>query len=205
MDLHDALTQITEIRKQLARTEVFRGYRAILITFSGVLALGVAGFQAFWLPHPSAERVADYLLLWISAAILSLVVMGVGLALDCWQNPSPLTRSTTLLAVGQFLPCVVAGGLVVFVLWNHAQECLWMLPGLWAILFGLGIFASYRLLPRATFWVGVYYLVTGSFCLAWAKDAYAFSPLAMAVPFGVGQLLAAGILYWTLERSHADS
>jgi hypothetical protein len=79
-----------------------------------------------------------------------------------------------------------------------------MLPGLWSILFGLGIFASYRLLPRATFWVGVHYLVAGSFCLAWAQGEYAFSPLAMAIPFGIGQLLAAAIIYWTLERTHVE-
>src|SRR5438874_449276 len=204
MDLHDALTQITEIRQQLARTEVFRGYRAVPVTFSGVLALAVAGFQALWMPAP-AGNVADYLVLWIAAAVLSMIGMGIGLVLDYRRNFSPLTWSTTRLAVGQFLPCVAAGGLVAFVLWNRAPEALWMLPGLWAILFGLGIFASYRLLPPATFWVGVYYLVTGSFCLAWAQGESAFSPLAMAVPFGVGQLLAAAILYWTLERAHGES
>jgi hypothetical protein len=204
MDLHDDLTQITEIRQQLERTEVFRGYRAVPITFSGVLALAVAVFQAIWLPEP-AEHVADYLILWVGAAVMSMVVLGIGLVLDYRQNSSPLTRSTTRLAVGQFAPCVVAGGLVAYVLWNQAQDSLWMLPGLWAILFGLGIFASYRLLPRATFWVGVWYFVTGALCLGWARGDYAFSPLAMAIPFGVGQLLAAAVLYWTLERTHGES
>ena len=36
-----------------------------------------------------------------------------------------------------------------------------MLPGLWQILFSLGVFASCRLLPRATFGVAVFYLVAG--------------------------------------------
>jgi hypothetical protein len=204
MDLHDALTQITEIRQQLARTEVFRGYRSVPVTFSGFLALAVAGFQPLWVPEP-AKNPADYVVLWITAAIVSMVAMGIGLVLDYRRNFSPLTWSMTRLAVGQFLPCVAAGGLVAFVLWNHAPDSLWMLPGLWAILFGLGIFASHRLLPRATFWVGVYYLVAGSFCLAWAQGDYAFSPLAMALPFGIGQLLAAAILYWTLERTHVEN
>ena len=35
MELREALTQITEIRLQLARTEVFRGYRAMPVAFSG--------------------------------------------------------------------------------------------------------------------------------------------------------------------------
>ncbi len=203
MDLRDALTQITEIRQQLAHTEVFRGYRAVPITFSGVMALCVAGFQTFWLPQP-AEHVADYLIIWIGAAIVSMAVLGIGLVLDYRQNPSPLTLSTTQLAVGQFAPCIAAGGLLAFVLWHKAPESLWMLPGLWAMLFGLGILASYRLLPSATFWVGVYYLVSGAFCLAWAQGEYQFSPLAMAIPFGIGQLMAAAILYWTLERSHVE-
>ena len=52
MELREALTQITEIRLQLARTEVFRGYRAMPVAFSGLLALTTAGFQAVWLPEP---------------------------------------------------------------------------------------------------------------------------------------------------------
>ncbi len=36
-----------------------------------------------------------------------------------------------------------------------------MLPGLWQVVYSLGIFASCRLLPRATFWVAVFYLGTG--------------------------------------------
>jgi hypothetical protein len=60
------------------------------------------------------------------------------------------------------------------------------------------------LLPRATFWVGVYYMLAGLVVLVWAREEWAFSPLAMALPFGLGQFLAAGILYWTLERNHAE-
>ena len=48
---------------------------------------------------------------------------------------------------------MVAGGLLTFVLLHQAPQCLWMLPGLWCVFFSLGVFASYRLLPRATFWV----------------------------------------------------
>ena len=77
-----------------------------------------------------------------------------------------------------------------------------MLPGLWAILFSLGVFASFRLLPRPTYWVGVYYLMAGACCLAWAQGEAAFSPWAMGLTFGIGQFLAAAILYWNLERDH---
>ena len=100
---------------------------------------------------------------------------------------------------------VVAGGLVTFVLFQQVPDALWMLPGLWSMFFSLGIFASYRLLPRATFWVGVFYMTAGVLCLLWARNDFAFSPWAMGLPFGVGQFVSAAILYWTLERTVDDA
>jgi hypothetical protein len=38
-------------------------------------------------------------------------------------------------------------------------------------------------------------------CLAVARGDAAFSPWAMGLPFGVGQFLAAAVLYRTLECS----
>ena len=46
------LTQITEIRLQLARTEVFRGYRAMPVAFSGGVAVLAAVIQAVTIPDP---------------------------------------------------------------------------------------------------------------------------------------------------------
>ncbi len=54
MELRDALTQITEIRLQLARTEVFRGYRAMPVAFSGGVALLAAVIQTATIADPAA-------------------------------------------------------------------------------------------------------------------------------------------------------
>ncbi len=203
MELHEALTQISQIRQQVARTETFRGYRALPVAFSGILALSAALAQHYWVPEP-LQNVGGYLYLWVGAAALSMLATGLEMVWHCWYDQSTLTRTTTRLAVGQFLPSIVAGGLVMFVLVRFAPQELWMLPGLWAVLFSLGIFASYRLLPAATFWVGVFYLLAGCLCLALAQDQQALSPWAMGLPFGVGQLLAAAVLYLTLERNHDE-
>lgn len=196
MDLHEALTQISEIRQQVARTETFRGYRAAPVAFSALVACVAAALQPVLVPDPAAHFAA-YLGLWIGAALLSMFVTGLAMIWHCKQSPSSLTIPNTILAVGQFLPSVVAGGLVTFVLFRHVPTAWWMLPGLWSMFFSLGIFASYRLLPKATFWIGVYYMTSGVLCLLWAHD---FSPWAMGLPFGVGQMMSAAILYWTLER-----
>jgi len=200
MELRDALTQISEIRLQMARTEVFRGYRAMPVAFSGVLALAAAGFQAVWIREPTTE-LSSYLTLWIGAAVISAVAAGTEMVIRVRNSASPWTRQITWLAVEQFVPCLVAGGLLTFVLIRFVDNAVWMLPGLWQILFSLGVFASCRLLPRATFGVAVFYLGSGLACLSLAQGAFALSPWAMGLPFGVGQLLAAAVLYRTLEWS----
>jgi hypothetical protein len=203
MELHDALTQIAEIRRQLARTEVFRGYRAMPVAFSGVLAVCTAAFQQAWLSDPVAN-LPTYLTLWISAAFVSALAAGTEMLLRCWRSPTTLTREITWLAVEQFLPCLLAGALLTAVLVAYVPEGVWMLPGLWQMLFGLGIFASHRLLPRATLGVAVFYLLAGALVLALTRGPAGLSPWAMGIPFGVGQLYAAAVLYWTLERNHGE-
>jgi hypothetical protein len=203
MELREALSQIYEIRQQVARTEVFRGYRAATVAVSGLLALFIAVIQPLLLPQPR-QNLVGYFTLWVAAALLSMVVTGLEMFWRCRHSASSLTVVTTTLAVGQFMPAVIAGGLLMVVLVVFAQDNLWMMPGLWSILFSLGIFASFRLLPKATFWVATFYMIAGMMCLALAQGEAAFSPWAMGLPFGVGQLFAAAILYWTLERNDVE-
>jgi hypothetical protein len=199
MELRHALAQVSEIREQLARTELFRGYRSLTVAFSGVVGLAAAAIQAVWLPQPN-ENLRTYLALWIGAAVINVVVVGA----EMWNRArlarTELARRTTLFAVEQFLPSIVAGGLVTFVIVNSARESAWMLPGLWAVLFSLGIFASCRLLPRPVFIVATWYLAAGVIGLTYGQGDAALSPWMMGIAFGGGQLLAALILHLTLER-----
>ena len=67
MELRDAISQISQIRMQMARAEKFRGLRAIPVAFSGVLAL-VAGFaQIAWVELPATE-IRPYLTIWLGAS-----------------------------------------------------------------------------------------------------------------------------------------
>jgi len=201
MELQDALTQISEIRQQMARSEVFRGYRSATVGFSGLVAFGAALWQRWQIPQPS-QAIFAYLKLWISAAALSATVAGVEMAWRARRSRSRAQGQITLLAVEQFLPCLVAGAMLTYVLLHYAPQSLWMLPGLWAILFSLGGYASCRLLPRPMFWAAGYYLIAGLLCLIWGQGRAAFSPWSVGLTFGFGQLLTAAILYWTLERKH---
>jgi hypothetical protein len=56
------------------------------------------------------------------------------------------------------------------------------------------------------FAVGVWYLACGLACLAFANGEHALSPWAMALPFGLGQLMMAAILYWSVgDNSVGDN
>ena len=200
MELHDALNQIAEIRQQVARTSVFRGYRALPVAFSGLLAFATAGVQIIVLPD-AKEQPAGFLTLWIGTAFLSAFATGWEMIVRTRRSSSALEREKSIVAVTQFCPCLLAGALLMFVLVRFAPENVWMLPGLWAMFFGLGIFASWRFVPHGIAWVGVFYLAAGMLCLAAAQGEAALSPWSMALPFGGGQLLTAGVLYWSLERS----
>jgi hypothetical protein len=80
-----------------------------------------------------------------------------------------------------------------------------MVPGLWQIIFSLGFFASCRSLPRPLYAVGVWYLAAGLTSFAIAGETGAFSPWVMGIPFGLGQLLMAAILYLSSGESDAEA
>jgi hypothetical protein len=133
--------------------------------------------------------------LWIVTAAISVALIGSEMMARSRRIHSGLADEMILAATEQFIPAGIAGTLITFVLFRFAPQCLWMLPGLWQIVFSLGLFASCRSLPRPVFAVAVWYLGTGLTVLALANDVQTLSPYAMALPFGIGQLSMAAILY----------
>ena len=115
---------------------------------------------------------------------------------------SGLADEMIYAAIEQLIPVGVAGALLTFVLVRFSAESLWMLPGLWQLFFSLGIFASCRLLPKALFATGIWYLATGLVCLAIHDGSW--SPLAMGIPFGIGQFIMSAILYCTMGGLHEE-
>jgi hypothetical protein len=193
-DLEKALAEITQIRSQIARGTEFRGLGTATLAATGGLALLAAAAQALWLEDP-ARQVEAYLALWLGVAAASILLIGIETVTRTMRVHSCLAQEMILAAVEQFLPAAAAGALLTAVLFQAAPSTLWMLPGLWQIVFSLGIFASRRSLPPVIVLAGLWYLATGLACLAFAGGAEAFSPWAMGLPFGIGQTLIAGIVH----------
>ena len=85
------------------------------------------------------------------------------------------------------------GALLTIVFARYVPAALWMLPGIWQVVFSLGVFSSCRFLSRPMPVAGAWYLLTGLICISLA-DNRALSPWAMGVPYGAGQMLVAAIL-----------
>ena len=202
-DLDKALADITAIRSQMARGAEFLGYGPMTVAATGVLAISAAVIQALALPDPAADPF-PYLVLWVVTAAVSATLIGIEMVARTRRIHSGLADEMIHAATEQFIPAGVAGVLLTVVLYRFAPQNLWMLPGLWQIVFSLGLFASCRSLPRPMFAAALWYLATGLACLAFANGAHAFSPLAMAVPYGLGQFYTAVVLYRTIGANRAE-
>ena len=175
-ELYKALGDISSIRRQVAHSTEFRGYGpATLATTSGFAILAM-GAQAVWLPD-AANHIAAYLAIWISTAILSAGLIGVQTVTRTHRIHSGMADEMIRMAVEQFLPAAGAGVLMTIVLVRAVPSALWMLPGLWQVIFSLGVFSSCRFLSRPMLAAGVWYLLSGLTCIMLA-DVRALSPWA---------------------------
>jgi hypothetical protein len=190
-DLQEALSVIHSIRNQVARGTEFRGYGPASIASSGVLAMLVAAMQAHWMTKPDLTM---WLAVWAGTAAVSVLLAGIETFARARRVHVGFAGEMIEAAVAQFLPAVMVGLLLTVVLVRVAARECWMLPGLWELIFSLGVFASCRFLPRLMFGVGVWYLAAGLFCLAAGSATQSLSPWTMGIPFGVGQLLVAAVL-----------
>ncbi len=203
-DLYKALAQIQQIRGQVARGSQFRGYGPETVAATGLLAMAAAVLQAMSVRNPAANM-QGYLALWITTAVLAVLVAGFQTITRTRRVHSGLARHMMFSAAESFLPAIVAGALVTLALVRSGLQELWMLPGLWQIFYGLGIFASCRFLPRQMFAVGVWFVATGALCLATGRGEHALSPWEMGFPFGIGQLLIAAVLKFGFREAEEDA
>jgi hypothetical protein len=202
-DLDDALADISAIRSQIARSSLFQGYGPATVAGTGLLAIAAASVQHALMPVPLGA-IEAYLALWIGTALLGMALTGAEMVVRARRLHGDLANEMLGAAVEQFLPALGVGALLTVVLVARPTETAWLLPGLWQVVFALGVFASGRFLPRGIFWVGGWYLLSGLSALMLARGEHALSPAAMGIGFGAGQLVTAALLYRSREEAASD-
>ena len=198
MDATRALDQIAEIHRQIAKGEVYRGYRSVPMALSGGIGLCAAWMQ------PAGLAAADpdgFVVYWTVIAAAAALVGSSEIIYNYIVKEDASARRATRQVVGQLAPSLAAGVLITVAFAQVSAALVPLLPGIWAICFGLGTCACRPYLPRATGWIGLFYLAAGAALLLNARGAAPVTGWWVGGTFGAGQLLAAAVLWWNLERS----
>ena len=195
-DVTRALEQIAEIHDHLARGEVYRGWRSFPVALSGIVGLAGGLWQSMYGRPTDAWSFTAY---WAFVASISLTV---GCSEIAWRylRASARERRQTRCVIGQFLPALVAGAIATTALFRLDAALVVLFPGLWALLYGVAIFAARPYIPRVSGWVALYFWTAGLILLWTANGVESLSPWSVGATFGVGQLFGALALYWNLER-----
>lgn len=195
IEVHKALADIGDIRLRLAAGTMFRGFGPAVVALPGGMAFVLGAVQTFGFGTGSDP--ITFFAPWVAIAILSAALIGVEMRARTRRHHGGLADAMVLNAVEHFLPfgaaCVVVGGVVA----RFAPDIGWVLPGIWQILLSLGLFASLRFLPRTIAVAAAWYFVAGAAVLLLSSGTRALSPAAMALPFGIGQILLGIILRLT--------
>jgi MFS family permease len=201
-DLNQALIEIRSIRRQVAQATEFRGYGPFTLFATAILAMFAGVAQAHWFPEP-ATHPGQYVALWLTTGFFSAALIATQMLTRADRLHSGMADEMVRMAVAQFLPAAVAGAVLPFVLLQITHSVFWMLPGLWQIIFSLGVFASCRCLPRPMLLVGAWFLLTGLACIR-LGDARSLAPATMSVPYAVGMALVAAIHYLSAKKASID-
>jgi hypothetical protein len=200
MQVRDALDRIDQIHAHLARAEVYRGFRVPAVAFVGALGLLAAAVQPYL---PAAARGTGFVAYWAAVAAAGALLGTAAGVRSYFVREDEFDRRRTRKVLVQMLPCVVAGGAVTAGITRSAPEFVAWLPGLWAVLFGLGVAAAAPYLPPAVRWVGFGYLAAGTTLLFRTDPAADPSGWAVGLVFGAGHFATAWAL-WNGEPKHGE-
>src|ERR1700722_17130489 len=157
MNVQNALEQLEQIHDQLTRSEVYRGFRVPAVALVGITAFISAAVQQFF---PSAETANGFVIYWVTVAGLCGLIGTVSAVHLYSVREDAFARRRTRKVLAQFSPCIFTGAVVTIAV-ARVPEYVVFLPGLWGMIFGLGIVAARPHLPAGIGLVGLWYLLAG--------------------------------------------
>jgi hypothetical protein len=192
VDVSRAIADLDEVRSRLASVQRFRGLSGPAALASGLGALGTGAVQLAVVPHPAgAEDASRYVALWIACLAFALAVNYGAVAVWLVRNWSSRTRTELRTAAIAIVPSITAGGVLTAALLARGE--IGMLPGTWALCYGLGLIAARAMLPRGMIGIALGFAAVGS-ALLFAAGANALAWWVMPLTFGFGQIGIATLL-----------
>lgn len=191
LNIHEALSQIKELRGVILDKRYFTGYSGKSKIAGGCLALLVSiALATGYVPRNNDAHLIAWLLLGVAGMAMNYS------ALFRWYSGlnEERKRLARVVPVIDAVPSIIVGMILSWALISHGV--LDLLFGSWMSLYGLS-HVSYRvLLPKTNYGVGVFYLVCGLVLLLFPQPF--LNPWPMGIVFFAGEL-AGGIL---LEKTN---
>ena len=212
MNLHRALSEISEIKAQLDRTQSHRGFRSLATLLSAFVVVAMAIFLNRWATDVS---VSYFVSAWAMVAAVSVAFAATEMKVRATMGDANLHWKMHTNLGRQLLPSLVVGAAMTFVLsgnqWplfsevdpsisESGQSKHTLLPAVWSMVYGLGLVAFVQHFPDAVRWVAVWFIVGGIACVMVEQHSMERLNLQMAVLFGGGQIFLGAILFWNMER-----
>ncbi len=128
----------------------------------GEIAVGLSAIAAAWLAARAATPLG-WLLTWLGEACLAFLLTGAAIVWKARQaDLSLVSRPGRRFALGLFPP-LIAGALLTAALF--AAGALWVLPGLWLLLYGAGVVTGGAFSVRIVPVMGLGFMALGALAL----------------------------------------
>ncbi|MDP6113802.1 MAG: hypothetical protein QGF00_31100 [Planctomycetota bacterium] len=198
MEIQKALDQIAEINRHLAKTEICRAFRSVPVGMTGIVAIAGGMLMPAVITAPTPASFVTY---WVTLAILNVALVSAQVSAE-YLGAGSRERNLVWRVIGQLFPALAAGAVITLVFVWAARDLVSYLPGLWMLIFSLGLFSARPYLPRTLGWVALFYGAAGTILLMKTPENLTSANLYMGAVFGGGQLLSSLVFYWNLERGN---
>ena len=160
----DNLRFIRETMEAAGTFTAVSGWGTVVI---GATAIGAAALAA--VTHSTTR----WIFIWLCEAGLSVAISVYTMALKARSAKLPLWSEPARKILFSFAPPMAGGALLTLVLVQHGLIAL--LPGVWMLLYGIGVVAAGTFSVRIVPVMGLAFMAVGTVAL--------FAPAAMATPF----------------------
>lgn len=187
MDVTRAIADLDEVRSRLAAVQRFRGLSGPAALASGLGAVGTGLVQLTLVPAPrTGEEIGRYVAIWTACLAFALAVNYGAVAVWLIRNWSSRTRTELRTAAIAIVPSISAGGALTAALLARGEVGL--LPGTWALCYGLGLLSARSMLPRGVLPIALGFAAIGC-ALLFAPGVNALAWWVMPMTFGIGQTI----------------
>lgn len=184
-DLERALADIAEVRERLGHLQRFKGYSGVAAMISGAIAVAAGVVQLLAVPAVHTVHQGHlYFAIWFVCCAASVLV-NYGAIAHWYVNDATARERWHTATVGlSILPALVLGAMLSVAFLR--ENMYGFLPGVWFGCYGVGLFASRTMVPRAVVAIAALFMIAGM-SLLFVPAQIALSPWVPALGFGLGQ------------------